>query len=147
MDWEALRAKVFARDAYLCVAPVVDPKELGRCWGALTQDHVKDDPRMSEKAPDDEEHLVTVCDGHSERGARAGYQWNTANRPLLRRYLWRHYKKECQWHECWQMAVDTIEVDLGPDLNPNVRLAEEARRHRMKLCQPHLDLVSGGVFV
>lgn len=147
VDWEALRAAVFARDAYLCVAPVVDPKELGRCWGGLTLDHVKDDPRSSVKAEDDEEHLVVVCDGHSERGARAGYQWNTSHRPALRRYLWRHYRRECQFFECEQKAVDTVEVDIGPDLDEHVKVAESARRHRMRVCESHLDLLSGGVFV
>lgn len=57
------------------------------CRGRLTLDHVKDAPRMSKRAPSDAAHLVSLCEGHSEAGARAGYQWNTAHRPELRAYL------------------------------------------------------------
>lgn len=135
------------RDGRMCVAPSLDRGGSGPCWGELTLDHIKDDPRLSQKAPDDEEHLVTICDGHSERGARAGYQWNTAHRPLLRGYLWRYYKRDCQFHDCEQKAVGHLEVDLGPDFDPRTKLADAVRRHTMRLCQPHLDLVGGGVFV
>lgn len=49
-------------------------------------DHVRDQPRMGKKAPDDENHLVTLCAGHHLE-TRAGRIWATANRPLLRAYL------------------------------------------------------------
>lgn len=81
-----LRQRVLTRDEG-CIAPLVDPSQSGTCWGRLTLDHVKDEPRMAKRAPSDERHLVTVCEGHSEAGARAGYQWNTANRALERMYL------------------------------------------------------------
>lgn len=42
---------------------------------------------MGVRAPSDEAHLVTLCESHTEAGARAGYQWNTAHRPELRVYL------------------------------------------------------------
>lgn len=70
----------------VCVAPLLDP-EAGPCSGGTTLDHVKSQLRMGVRAPSDEAHLVTLCDGHTERGAKAGRQWNTTNRPLLRRYL------------------------------------------------------------
>lgn len=71
----------------VCVAPLLDPSQSGKCWGRSTLDHVKSEPRMSKRAPSDDRHLVTLCEGHTENGAKAGYQWNTANRPLLREYL------------------------------------------------------------
>lgn len=46
---------------------------------------------MSKKATSDARHLVVVCDGHSERGAKAGYQWNTSHRAEERRWLALHY--------------------------------------------------------
>ena len=39
------------------------------------------------RAKSDQHHLVALCEGHTEHGMRAGSQWNTANRPLLRWYL------------------------------------------------------------
>lgn len=71
----------------ICPAVVMDPSELGNCWGAWRRDHVKDDPMIGQKATDDERHLVSLCAGHDERGARAGFQWNTANRDKERAYL------------------------------------------------------------
>ncbi len=41
---------------------------------------------MGKKAPDDEQHLVTLCYGHHV-DTRAGSQWATANRPVIREYL------------------------------------------------------------
>ena len=70
-----------------CVAVFLAPSTSGPCWGRLTLDHVKDEQRMGKRAESDPYHLVTLCEGHTENGARAGYQWNTANRPLLRWYL------------------------------------------------------------
>lgn len=81
-----VRAAVLKRDGG-CVAPILDQQASGTCWGRLTLDHVKDHPRMGRRAPSDEAHLVTLCEGHTEAGAKAGYQWNTAHRPILRTYL------------------------------------------------------------
>jgi hypothetical protein len=63
------------------------PSTSGPCWGKLTLDHVKTEPRMGRRAPSDPSHLASLCEGHTENGMRAGFQWNTANRPLLRWYL------------------------------------------------------------
>ena len=74
----------------VCPAVVMDPSLLGTCWGEWHQDHVKDDPKIGEKAPDDIWHLVNLCAAHDERGAKAGFQWNTANRDGERSYLRQH---------------------------------------------------------
>jgi hypothetical protein len=79
-----LRAAVIAVDGD-CVAPRIGADT--PCNGRLTIDHVKSHPRLGKRAESDMDHLVTVCEGHSEGGARAGYQWNTANRPALRAYI------------------------------------------------------------
>ena len=73
--------------AIVCIAPLVDPSQSGKCWGRSTLDHVKEHPRMAKRAPSDTRHLVTLCEGHTENGARAGYQWNTAHRAELREWL------------------------------------------------------------
>jgi hypothetical protein len=81
------RLRVFARDKG-CVAPLLGGSAMD-CWGRLTLEHVKDELRMGVRAPSDESHLVTLCQGHTEDGRRAGFQWNTAreNRLLVREYL------------------------------------------------------------
>lgn len=73
-----------------CVAVFLAPNTSGPCWGNLTLDHVHGQNQMGvgkPRATSDRAHLVTLCEGHTERGMRAGFQWNTANRPLLRWYL------------------------------------------------------------
>jgi hypothetical protein len=50
--------------------------------GAMTLDHVKDQPRMGVRAPSDVEHLVTLC-----WGAHLLTGWATSHRPELRAYL------------------------------------------------------------
>lgn len=78
----------------VCIAPIVDPAERGRCWGRTTLDHVKDEPRTARKATSEERHLVSACQGHTEDGRQAGHQWNTANRPVERDYLAKLYPGE-----------------------------------------------------
>lgn len=82
-----LRLAVFTRDGG-CIAPLVGGSVMD-CWGRLTLEHVKTELRMSKRAPSDERHLVTLCEGHTENGRRAGYQWNTdkRNRAAVREYL------------------------------------------------------------
>lgn len=80
-----LRQHVLRRDGG-CVAPRLDP-DAGRCYGRLTLDHIRDQPMMGKRAPSDPAHLATVCEAHSEGGMRAGMQWNTAHRAMLREYL------------------------------------------------------------
>jgi hypothetical protein len=79
--------RVFARDKG-CVAPQLGGSAMD-CWGRLTLEHVKSEPRMGVRAPSDTAHLVTLCQGHMEDGRRAGFQWNTSkpNREKVRAYL------------------------------------------------------------
>jgi hypothetical protein len=80
-------AHVLARDNG-CIAPQVDPAS-GPCAGRIELDHVKDETRLGDRAKSDRWHLVSVCEGHSEKGMKAGHQWNTASRALEREYLLR----------------------------------------------------------
>jgi hypothetical protein len=54
---------------------------------------VKKDLRMGLRAESDPRHLVTLCQSHTEPGAKAGYQWNTSkvNRERVRAYLASQY--------------------------------------------------------
>jgi hypothetical protein len=71
----------------VCIAPIVDPAERGRCWGRTTIDHVKPQPRLARRAQSVLTEMVSVCQGHMEDGRMAGHQWNTANRDKERAYL------------------------------------------------------------
>jgi hypothetical protein len=87
-QWELRGGKLRAVSTTAgCVASFLSPITSGPCWGRLTLDHIKDEQRMGVRAPSDPAHLVSLCQGHTEDGARAGHQWNTANRQLLRWYL------------------------------------------------------------
>lgn len=81
------RKRALTKSTIGCVAVFLAPITSGPCWGKLQLDHIKDQPRMGKRAPSDPQHLVSLCDGHTEPGMKAGFQWNTANRPLLREYL------------------------------------------------------------
>jgi hypothetical protein len=82
-----LRIAIFERDGG-CIAPRLGGTAHD-CWGRLTLAHVKDEPRAGVRAPSDPAHLVTVCQGHAEDGARAGYVWVTDKRNIaaLREHL------------------------------------------------------------
>lgn len=73
------RLYVLARDGG-CIAPRYGAPT--SCWGRITLDHVKDEQRMGKRAGQPGEphrrFLVSVCEGHSEKGMKAGYQWNTS---------------------------------------------------------------------
>jgi hypothetical protein len=79
--------RVFTRDRG-CIAPQLGGNA-GDCWGRLELEHVKGELRMGVRAPSDEAHLVTLCQGHTEDGRKAGFQWNTnaENRAKVRTYL------------------------------------------------------------
>lgn len=73
-----------------CIAVAVSPSTSGPCSGKLTLDHIHGQNEMGvgkPRAKSDPQHLVSLCQGHTEAGMRAGFQWNTANRPILRWYL------------------------------------------------------------
>ena len=83
-----LRARRVQADDGKCVAPRLGGTSLD-CWGRNRIEHVKDHPRMGVRAESDMAHLVTLCQGHTEDGMRAGYVWATdrENRDAMRRYL------------------------------------------------------------
>jgi hypothetical protein len=73
-----------------CIAPKVDP-DAGPCSDKSTLDHVHDEHGVGKRrAPSDIWHLVAVCEGHSERGAKAGHIWNVSHRELERQWLMEH---------------------------------------------------------
>jgi hypothetical protein len=76
-------AEVFARDGYGCMAPRLGGTSMD-CWGRNRIEHVKREQRMSRRG----DLLVTLCQGHTEDGMRAGYIWCTdaENRRRLRDY-------------------------------------------------------------
>ena len=79
---------VLRRDAG-CVAPRLGGSSMD-CWGRNRLEHVQEGGgRMGRRAPSDAAHLVTLCEGHCESGARAGYVWCTdkVNRAAMREYL------------------------------------------------------------
>lgn len=82
-----LRIEVLERDDG-CVAPRLGGS-FHDCWGRVTLAHVKEEQRLGLRAPSDCAHLASVCEGHAEAGARAGYCWVTdaRNIELLRGYL------------------------------------------------------------
>ena len=94
-----LHAKVLRRDKevmqegginqrIVCLAPVLDRSELGNCWGRTTIEHVKWELRAGRRAKSRERYLVCLCEGHTEAGAKAGFQWNTARRNRAKTRAW-----------------------------------------------------------
>lgn len=96
---QAIRDAVIARDRRsmrlagrfstpVCIAPLVDPA-CGACRGRTTLEHVKAELRMGVRAPSDLDHLVSLCEAHTENGMVGGSQWNTRreSRALVRAYL------------------------------------------------------------
>lgn len=82
-----LRLLIFERDGG-CIAPFLGGSAAD-CWGRLTIEHVKAELRSSVRAESIPSRMVTLCQGHTEDGRKAGRQWNTtkANRALVRTYL------------------------------------------------------------
>ena len=78
---------VFTRDQG-CVAPRLGGS-MHDCWGRNRIEHVKSEPRMGKRAEADMAHLLTLCEGHTEPGMKAGRVWCTdkANRAAMREYL------------------------------------------------------------
>jgi hypothetical protein len=82
-----LALAVLTRDSG-CVAPRLGGSFMD-CWGRNRIEHVKAEPRMGKRAEPRLDRLVTLCEGHTEPGMRAGYVWATArdNREAMRAYL------------------------------------------------------------
>lgn len=49
----------------ICIVPAIDPGNPHPCGGSQEVDHVKDEPMMGKRAPDDEFHLVAMCQNHN----------------------------------------------------------------------------------
>jgi hypothetical protein len=111
-EWQALTEMVFRRDlreAWVrqdrlrakmplsqvpakeaCVARFLDPNESATCWGRITFNHVHERGKqgMQMKAPDDEFHLVSLCEGHHGFSRVSGGWANyAASIELERKYL------------------------------------------------------------
>ncbi len=72
----------------VCPAVVIDwQHEWGNCWGRWRIEHVKTNARIGKRAEPDMDHLMAVCQGHSEDGMRGGAVWVTAHRPEERDYI------------------------------------------------------------
>lgn len=70
----------------VCVAPIIDPHQLVRCWGRSTLEHVRKRAAMGgRRAPSDLQHLVTLCWHHHMDG------WATSHKPEEREYLEKLY--------------------------------------------------------
>ena len=82
-----LALAVFTRDQG-CVAPRLGGSFMD-CWGRNRIEHVKAEPRMGKRAEPRPDRLLTLCEGHTEPGTRAGYCWATdkTNRYAMREYL------------------------------------------------------------
>ena len=82
-----LALAVFTRDGG-CLAPRLGGSAMD-CWGRNRVEHVKAAPRMSKRAEPQLDRLLTLCEGHTEPGMRAGYVWATdkRNRAACRAYL------------------------------------------------------------
>ena len=71
-----------------CMAPRLGGSAMD-CWGRDRIEHVKAEPRMGVRAEPLMSRLLTLCEGHTEPGMKAGYVWATAkvNREACREYL------------------------------------------------------------
>ena len=77
--------KWLASHPVICVVPVLDATNPYKCGGRQEVDHVKDQPMMGKRAPDDEFHLVAMCQEHNT--------WHPPRKELRqaeRRYLKHH---------------------------------------------------------
>lgn len=48
-----------------CIVQAIDPLNPVKCGGKQEVDHVKDQPMMGRRAPDDAHHLVAMCQEHN----------------------------------------------------------------------------------
>lgn len=101
---EELRAEVFARDEFRCMAPILAAQRgeladackgrygqravIGKFYGdplydlsALTFEHVHMQPMLGRRAPSDREHGLTLCWHHNTNG------WASTHKEWEREYL------------------------------------------------------------
>ena len=82
-DYLAMKLAGLPSQRPICIAPIVDSTQLGRCSGRSTLDHVHEAyGMMGRRAPSDEEHLVALCERHHLWSG-----WATSHKPALREYL------------------------------------------------------------
>lgn len=74
------------RQRLICIVPHIDPENPYACGGRQEVDHVKDEPRMGKRAPDDEFHLVAMCQEHNT--------WHPPRKEL--RWAEREYLQRCR---------------------------------------------------
>jgi hypothetical protein len=87
-EWLGDRMRILAPYNFsICPAILIDPDEFGKCWGRWTMDHVNKQATRGKRAPHSLATVISLCEGHTEPGMKAGHVWNTANRPLIRTYL------------------------------------------------------------
>lgn len=72
----------------VCLVPWLEPTNKRPCSGRQTVDHVKDAARLGKKAPDDEMHLIAMCEAHN-----VWYPPSRALRQAERVYLGRYGMK------------------------------------------------------
>ena len=65
LSFEMFLRNLDRRRRPLCLVELLDPRASARCSGRWTLEHVKDQPMMGKKAPDDERHLVVLCLFHN----------------------------------------------------------------------------------
>ena len=87
-----LRLEVFALDGG-CVAPQIDP-ECGPCSGRLTLEHVRPGGgAMGAPKVHEARWCVSLCEGHTEPGMKAGRVWNLSHKPQLREFLRKRHER------------------------------------------------------
>ena len=70
-------------EPWVCVAPLVDSNEWGKCSGEMQRDHVHEHTggTKSKRAPTTMETVVILCRHHHLNG------WATSHRPEIRTYI------------------------------------------------------------
>lgn len=88
--WDIRLDQFLISDPWICVAPIIDPSQLGRCSGEMERDHVWEHAGGTKgvRPPTTMETLVILCHHHHQNG------WATSHRPEIREYI---QKANEQW--------------------------------------------------
>jgi hypothetical protein len=80
--WMTYRREV--QETEVCIAPLVDPSESGRCSGRTTFDHVWQHAggTKGKRPPTTLETVSSVCENH-----HLWTSWATGHRPQIREYI------------------------------------------------------------
>jgi hypothetical protein len=73
-----------ATDPWVCIAPVIDRRLLGQCFGVMTRDHVHEHTggTKGKRAMTTMRTVAIVCERHHLRS-----EWATSHRPEIRQYI------------------------------------------------------------